>query len=152
MFVRQLYAVILILAASAAPNSSCSKTYKVKKGDSCIKISQEQHVSTCVFGLYGRLTDCWHYWLCHCSDQLFTANPAVINKDCTNLEVGETICLSLAQQSCSATEIVAAGSTCQSIADKNGLTLADLRQSNPQLDQACDIMAGEVRVFCFSIL
>ena len=83
MFARQIYAVVLILAASgqcklkslmnyleiyptlspilvtsAAPNPSCSKKYKVKKGDSCIKISQEQRVSTCVFGLYGRFTDC----------------------------------------------------------------------------------------------
>lgn len=120
----QVYLVAFTLAfAQFAFAASCARSYTVKKGDICDTISQVQSVSTY---------------------QLSVTNPKIINKGCSNLEVGEVICLGFVGEDCSTTHTVKTGDTCQNIAAANGLNMTLLRMNNPQLDQACDIYDGEV--------
>jgi len=120
----QVYVVILTLAfAQLAFAAACSRTYTVKEGDFCNKISQEQHVSTY---------------------QLAVNNPSLIDQGCSNLKPGESICLGVTNEDCSTTHIVGADDTCEKIATANGLNMTILRMNNPQLDQNCEIYDGEV--------
>ena len=138
---------------SVAFAASCSRKYTVKVGDFCDKISQEQHVSTCVLGpLYdGFFTHCFDFsFFLGCaiaSYQLAVNNPSLVDRGCTNLQVGESLCLGTTNEDCSTTHTVQTGDTCDKIATANGLNMTILHMNNPQLDQACDIYEGEVRVF-----
>ena len=85
------------------------------------------------------------------SHQLAATNPGVINEDCSNLEAGESICLSFVNENCPTTHTVKAGDTCLKITSENGLSMNVLRTNNPQLNQSCDIHDGEVRVFFFKL-
>jgi LysM repeat protein len=120
----QVY-IVAILAVFAQPvfAATCSRTYTIKAGDFCDKISQAQNVSTY---------------------QLAAINPAIINKGCSNLTPGESICLGLVGEDCSTTQVVQPGDTCAGIAATNGLNMTILRLNNPQLDNSCDIYVGEV--------
>lgn len=73
------------------------------------------------------------------------ANPD-LNQDCSNLKVGNTLCLGFINEDCWTTHVVGAGDTCQEIATANGLNMTILRLNNPQLDQDCNIYDGEVRL------
>jgi hypothetical protein len=124
-------------------------------GDYCDKISQTQNVSTCVFALYGLIYPVLTFLLlCHCRYQLSAINPAIINKGCSNLTPGESICLGFVGEDCSTTQVVQPGDTCAGITAMNGLNMTILNLNNPQLDESCDIYVGEVRVFivCFCLL
>jgi hypothetical protein len=83
----------------------------------------------------------------YCSHQLVATNPGVINGDCSNLEVGKSICLGFVNENCTTIHTVEIGDTCQKIASESQISMNVLRMNNPQLDQACGIYAGEVRVF-----
>lgn len=145
-FVLGIYSTLSRITAVFA--ATCSRTYKIKAGDYCDKISQAQNVSTCVFALYGRFYPVLTFFFCaNCRYQLAVINPAIINKGCSNLTPGETICLGFTGEDCSTTQIVQPGDTCAGIAANNRLNMTILRLNNPQLDQSCDIYAGEVRVF-----
>ena len=85
--------------------------------------------------------------MCYCRYQLAAINPSIINKGCSNLTPGESICLGLVGEDCSTTQVVQPGDTCADIAATNGLNMTILYHNNPQLDQSCNIYAGEVRVF-----
>ncbi|KAF8876135.1 hypothetical protein BD779DRAFT_1650928 [Infundibulicybe gibba] len=93
----------------------CTKEYTVKPGDTCDGISAAQRVST---------------W------QLAQANPQ-INKGCTNLFVGQKLCLVRNGENCQPTYVVNAGDTCSSIAKKVGTTFDALRANNPNIDAKC---------------
>jgi hypothetical protein len=127
--------------------ATCSRSYTIKAGDYCDKISQTQHVSTFVFALYGRFYPVLIIFLCHCRYQLAAINPSIINKGCSNLTPGESICLGLAGEDCSTTQTVQPGDTCADIAAAIGVNMTILRLNNPQLDESCNIYVGEVRVF-----
>ena len=86
---------------------------------------------------------------CYCRFQLAAVNSGSINSDCTNLAPGQVICLGFDGEDCSTTQVVQPGDTCSSIAAANGLNQTILNLNNPQLDDACDIYVGEVRVFFF---
>jgi LysM domain len=121
----------------------------IQAGDYCDKISQEQNVSTFVFALYGRFYSVLNFFfLCYYSYQLAVVNPDMINKGCTNLTPGESICLGLdGGEDCSTTQVVQPGDTCSGITGSNGLNMTIFLHNNPQLDDACDIYVGQVRVF-----
>ena len=89
------------------------------------------------------------FGLCHCSYQLSAINPAIINKGCSNLTPGESICLGFVGEDCSTTQVVQPDDTCAGIAATNGLNMTILHLNNPQLDKSCDIYVGEVRLFFF---
>ncbi|KAF8801150.1 hypothetical protein BYT27DRAFT_7174469 [Phlegmacium glaucopus] len=120
----QVYAVALLAVfAQSSFAATCSRSYAVVAGDYCDKISQTQNVSTY---------------------QLSAINPAIINKGCSNLTPGESICLGFVGEDCSTTQTVQPGDTCAGIAAMNGLNMTILYLNNPQLDKSCDIYVGEV--------
>jgi LysM repeat protein len=120
----QVYAVALLaIFARSALAATCSRTYTIKQGDFCDKISEAQNVSTY---------------------QLAALNPSLINKGCTNLTPGESICLGFTGEDCSTTHVVQSGDTCADIAANNGFNMTILQLNNPQLNQACNIYVGEV--------
>lgn len=123
MFAQVYTVAILAVFAQSVFAATCSRTYTIKAGDYCDKISQTQNVSTY---------------------QLAAINPAIINKGCSNLTPGESICLGLVGEDCSTTHVVQSGDTCAGIASANGLNMTILRLNNPQLDNSCDIYDGEV--------
>lgn len=104
------------------------------------------------FGCYDQFSHCWHLLLCHCSYQLAALNPSLINQGCTNLMPGESICLGITGEDCSATYVVQPSDTCDNIVAQNSLNMTILMMNNPQLDTPCDIYVGEVRVFPFLIV
>lgn len=128
--------------------ATCSRSYTIKAGDYCDKISQTQNVSTFVFELYGRFYPVliFFFW-CHCRYQLAAINPSIINKGCSNLTPGESICLGLVGEDCSTTYTVQPGDTCAGIAATVGVNMTILLHNNLQLDDSCDIYVGEVRAF-----
>ncbi|KAJ3488960.1 hypothetical protein NLJ89_g11570 [Agrocybe chaxingu] len=104
--------------------ANCTRTYTVQSGDFCDKISAAQNVSTY---------------------QLATVNSGIINPECTNLFVGEVICLGLEGQDCTQVSVVTAGSDCNTIATAAGISFADLLNNNPNVDAQCtNIYGGEV--------
>jgi len=104
---------------------ACARNYTVQPGDWCDKISAAQNASTY---------------------QLLNANQGVINPECTNLWVGQVICLSLEGDiDCTNITVVEPGNTCESIALAAGITYTKLRENNPNVDPMCtNIYAGEV--------
>ncbi|TEB23510.1 hypothetical protein FA13DRAFT_1757029 [Coprinellus micaceus] len=103
---------------------TCARTYTVQSGDWCDKISAEQNSSTY---------------------QLAQANVGVINADCSNLWVGQVICLGLTGQDCTETVVVEEGGDCTAIATAAGITYEKIRANNPNIDTACtNIYPGEV--------
>ncbi|KAJ7627354.1 glycoside hydrolase superfamily [Roridomyces roridus] len=92
---------------------TCTETYTVVSGDSCSSIESKEGVSDA---------------------QLHTLNPT-INSACTNLSVGQTLCL--AQSSCSQMYTVVSGDTCGAIESKFGISDATLRSLNPSINSGC---------------
>lgn len=123
MFAQVYIVAILAVFAQSVFAATCSRTYTIKAGDYCDKISQTQNVSTY---------------------QLAAINPSIINKGCSNLTPGESICLGFVGEDCSTTHVVQTGDTCAGIAATNGLNMTILHLNNPQLDNSCDIYDGEV--------
>ena len=80
--------------------------------------------------------------------QLSTINPH-INAECTNLRLGEKLCLGYPGQDCTTTYVVKAGDTCDSVEKAAGVDTTTFYANNPQLDDKCSNMyVGEVSVFC----
>ncbi|KAJ7113571.1 hypothetical protein C8R44DRAFT_548936, partial [Mycena epipterygia] len=92
----------------------CAQTYTVVGGDTCAVIESKTGVSDA---------------------QLHTLNPA-INSGCTNLQVGQTLCLS-GGGGCSQTYTVVSGDTCAVIESKTGISDAQLHAQNPAINSAC---------------
>jgi len=122
----------VILAAAASTcyglmlfnNQLCAQFYRVRPGDTCNQISQQQHVSTY---------------------QLLSANQGLINPQCTNLFPGEWICLGLEGHWCGPVYTVENGDTCQKIADKFHISVHDLHLHNPNINPGCtNLGVGEV--------
>ncbi|KAF5309247.1 hypothetical protein D9619_012776 [Psilocybe cf. subviscida] len=109
---------------SAQTTPVCNRSYTVQPGDFCDGISAAQNVSTY---------------------QLANVNP-VINPMCTNLFVGQTLCLGLVGQDCDEVHVVAAGDGCWSIANDAAISLADLFANNPNINapNCTNIYGGEV--------
>ncbi|KAJ6566074.1 hypothetical protein B0H19DRAFT_900285, partial [Mycena capillaripes] len=95
--------------------SGCAQTYTVVAGDTCVTIESKTGVSDA---------------------QLHSLNPA-INSGCTNLSIGQTLCLSGSGGGCSRTYIVVSGDTCAVIESKTGVSDAQLHAQNPAINSAC---------------
>ncbi|KAF5374262.1 hypothetical protein D9758_004709 [Tetrapyrgos nigripes] len=107
--------------------SQCARNYTVKPGDVCDAISAAQHSSTF---------------------QLANANKGVIDANCTNLQVGEIICLGLLGKDCTDTTVVG-GSNCEAITTNAGIPLSTLLHNNPNVLDGCTNIYPE-EVLCTS--
>ncbi|KAJ6592655.1 hypothetical protein B0H19DRAFT_919625, partial [Mycena capillaripes] len=97
----------------------CSQTYTVVSGDTCAVIESKTDVSDA---------------------QLHAQNPA-INSGCTNLQIGQTLCISGSTGGgCSQTYTVVSGDTCAVIESKTGVSDAQLHAQNPAIHSACTSM------------
>ncbi|KAJ7800977.1 glycoside hydrolase superfamily [Mycena olivaceomarginata] len=85
-------------------SNPCTQTYIVVSGDTCSSIESHTGISDA---------------------QLHALNPA-INSGCTNLSVGQTLCLSESSSGCAQTYNVMSGDTCSSIESRTGISDAQL--------------------------
>ncbi|KAG8742625.1 hypothetical protein FRC10_001174 [Ceratobasidium sp. 414] len=121
MFVKVLAVSALATVAFAA---ECTRTYTVQPGDWCDTISQAHNVSTY---------------------QLSTVNADKIDDACTNLEIGQVLCLGTKGEDCTITRTVAAGDTCDKVMMGAAINDTVLYHNNPQIDEYCsNIYIGEV--------
>jgi len=124
MFSRSFIAVVSALYVQLALASpSCTRTYTVVSGDTCDGISAAQSVSTY---------------------QLAAVNP-VIDSGCSNLEIGQILCLGTEGADCTKTHTVVANDVCDSVAEEYGIDFTLMLANNPILDFVCDnLYIGEV--------
>jgi len=118
-------ATILLLPLLARPilAARCTRNYVVQQGDYCDSISAAQKVSTF---------------------QLSALNPK-IDEECSNLFVGQKLCLGLEGQDCTATQVVQPHDTCSEIQQAAGVDATVFHANNPQIDDNCsNLYIGEV--------
>ncbi|KAF7346923.1 hypothetical protein MVEN_01444700 [Mycena venus] len=120
----------LCVSGGTSSGGGCSQTYTVVSGDTCAVIESKTGVSDA---------------------QLHAQNPA-INSGCTNLQIGETLCISGGSGStggggggsCSQTYTVVSGDTCAVIESKTGVSDSQLHAQNPSINSACtNLQVGE---------
>ncbi|KAI1198830.1 hypothetical protein F5X97DRAFT_333134 [Nemania serpens] len=123
--------------------SNCAAVYTVKAGDTCDKIRSN----------YGNVFDL---------NQFYSWNPEV-NSQCTNLAIGEQVCVGVSQgmvcsppttagiaANCNKCYKVVSGDTCQGVLNANHINLGQLRTWNPAIDQDCtNLLVGFS--YCVSI-
>ncbi|KAF7343507.1 hypothetical protein MSAN_01971000 [Mycena sanguinolenta] len=122
--------LVTALAVSASPalqaRQSCSQTYTVVSGDTCSAIEAKTGVSDA---------------------QLHSLNPS-INSGCTNLGIGQVLCLSTGGSStggCTSTYTVVSGDTCSAIEAKTGVSDSALHAANPSINSGCtNLQIGQV--------
>ncbi|KAJ7330320.1 hypothetical protein DFH08DRAFT_709002, partial [Mycena albidolilacea] len=99
-------------------SSGCAQTYNVMSGDTCSSIESRTGISDA---------------------QLHALNPA-INSGCTNLSVGQALCLSGGSSGCTQRYTVVSGDTCSSIESHTGVSDAQLHALNPAINSGCTSM------------
>jgi LysM repeat protein len=125
MFTKILaVATAVVFAAQGVVAADCTRTYTVKEGDYCDKISRENQVSTF---------------------QLAAVNSGKYNEQCTDLAVGSVLCLGTAGEDCKDTYTVKEGDTCDGVTSASGMNSTILYLNNPQINKDCtNIYIGEV--------
>ncbi|KAI9060407.1 carbohydrate-binding module family 50 protein [Trametes sanguinea] len=128
MFARAALVIATTLAVASASvlvrAPACARSYTVVAGDNCDIISAKTSTSTY---------------------QLAAANPDKINEQCTDLTVGEVLCLGFVGQDCNDVHVVQSDDVCVDIANEAGTTLSILLANNPNVDSTCsNIYPGEV--------
>ncbi|KAJ7648347.1 hypothetical protein DFH06DRAFT_997340, partial [Mycena polygramma] len=98
----------------------CAQTYTVVSGDTCAAIEKKTGVSDA---------------------QLHQLNPS-INSGCTNLQIGQALCVSGGGGGCSQTYTVVSGDTCAVIESKTGVSDAQLHAQNPSINSGCTSMVS----------
>ncbi|KAJ7244625.1 hypothetical protein B0H12DRAFT_978683, partial [Mycena haematopus] len=94
----------------------CAQTYTVVSGDTCSAIESKTGISDA---------------------ELHSLNPS-INSGCTNLSIGETLCVSGSTSGgCSQTYTIVSGDTCAGIESKTGVSDAQLHALNPSINSGC---------------
>ncbi|KAJ7822311.1 hypothetical protein B0H14DRAFT_2353641, partial [Mycena olivaceomarginata] len=96
----------------------CTQPYIVVSGDTCSAIESRTGISDA---------------------QLHALNPA-INSGCTNLSVGQTLCLSRGSSGCPQKYTVVSGDTCSTIESRTGISDAQLHALNPAINSGCTSM------------
>ncbi|KAF8214313.1 hypothetical protein K438DRAFT_1503863, partial [Mycena galopus ATCC 62051] len=96
----------------------CTQTYTVVSGDTCSHIEAITGVSDAT---------------------LHALNPA-INSGCTNLSIGQTLCLSESGSGGTQTYTVVSGDTCSHIEAITGVSDATLHALNPSINSGCTSM------------
>ncbi|KAF7313091.1 hypothetical protein MKEN_00994900 [Mycena kentingensis (nom. inval.)] len=130
MFSQLFAATLLVAVVSGTPlqtRQSCSSTYSVVSGDTCSAIEGRFGVSDAT---------------------LHALNPS-INSGCTNLQIGQVLCLSSSgggsPSGCGSTYTVVSGDTCAAIERKTGVSDATLHSSNPSINSGCtNLQIGQV--------
>lgn len=85
------------------------------------------------------------------SYQLAVNNVNHINAECTDLEVGQVLCIGTQGHDCQTTHVVGAGDSCDAIDSAAGVNMTLLIANNPQINEQCsNIYIGEVRSSCGS--
>ncbi|KAJ6450361.1 hypothetical protein C8R45DRAFT_849030, partial [Mycena sanguinolenta] len=101
---------------------SCTRSYTVVSGDTCGAIESRTGVS---------------------DSQLHALNPS-INSGCTNLQIGQVLCLSSGGGSppsgCTTTYTVVSGDTCAAIESRTGVSDSQLHALNPSINSGCTSM------------
>ncbi|KAJ6484768.1 hypothetical protein C8R45DRAFT_768634, partial [Mycena sanguinolenta] len=108
----------------------CSQSYTVVSGDTCSAIEAKTGVS---------------------DSQLHALNPS-INSGCTNLGIGQILCLSTGGSSsggCTSTYTVVNGDTCSAIEAKTGVSDSALHAANPSINSGCTSMLRPLLCGCF---
>lgn len=117
-------ALVVLVAALPAFAAQCSRSYTVKSGDTCDMISAAQNTSTY---------------------QLAVMNSGSVNQGCTNLAIGQTLCLGNANEDCQTTHVVQDGDICDTIMSTYGINATMLYTNNPNINEGCtNIYPGEV--------
>ncbi|KAJ6490061.1 hypothetical protein C8R45DRAFT_758063, partial [Mycena sanguinolenta] len=96
----------------------CTQTYTVVSGDTCSKIEGQTGVSDA---------------------DLHTLNPG-INTGCTNLQIGQVLCISDSgggPSGCSQTYTVVSGDTCGAIEAMFSISDTQLHAQNPAINSGC---------------
>ncbi|KAJ6489733.1 hypothetical protein C8R45DRAFT_768058, partial [Mycena sanguinolenta] len=99
-------------------SGGCTQSYTVQSGDTCSAIEAAHGVS---------------------DSQLHSLNPA-INSGCTNLSVGQILCLNGTPGStggCTNTYTVQSGDTCSAIEGAKGISDTQLHTLNPTINSGC---------------
>ncbi|KAF7342601.1 hypothetical protein MSAN_02016800 [Mycena sanguinolenta] len=135
MFSTGFFALLVTaLAVASSPlerleaRQGCAQTYTVVSGDTCAAIESRTGVSDA---------------------QLHSLNPS-INGGCTNLQIGQVLCLSSGGGSppsggCTTTYTVVSGDTCSAIEAKTGVSDSQLHASNPSINSGCtNLQIGQV--------
>lgn len=95
-----------------------------------------------------RFTPTWtlHSPYLHNSYQLAVSNANAVGEDCTNLQIGQQLCLATTDaEDCRTTYTVIPDDTCEGIAAKNSLNSTILLLNNPQINGDCsNIYVDEV--------
>jgi len=118
-FLKSISALSFLSLAYAG----CSRNYTVVAGDVCDGISKSNSVSTF---------------------QLAISNNAV-DDACSNLSIGQDLCLGWAGLDCTSVYVVKSGDTCDSVISSYSLNSTILYQNNPNIDDTCsNIYTGEV--------
>ncbi|KAI0639201.1 hypothetical protein C8Q77DRAFT_1267918 [Trametes polyzona] len=119
--VAALAAVPFVAQAFAA---SCTRQYTVKEGDICDSISAANNASTY---------------------QLAVVNADAIDAGCTNLQVGQVLCLGTEGEDCKNTHVVQPNETCDVLTGTYNINSTLLYANNPQIDAECNnLYVGEV--------
>ncbi|KAF9002293.1 hypothetical protein BDQ17DRAFT_1425955 [Cyathus striatus] len=122
MFSLATFAFASVFLATA--HAQCTRTYTVVTGDTCDLISEKEGVS---------------------SFQLTSVNSATINSECSNLFVGEVLCLATQEEDCTDVAVVQSGESCLEIADNSGISVTWLIENNPNVNTDCtNLRPGEV--------
>ncbi|KAJ7058369.1 hypothetical protein C8F01DRAFT_936884, partial [Mycena amicta] len=107
----------------------CASTYTVVSGDTCAVIEAKEGIS---------------------DSQLHALNPS-INSACTNLQIGQVLCLGSGggtappSGGCGNTYTVVSGDTCAVIESKTGISDSTLHSLNPTINSACsNLQIGQV--------
>jgi len=123
MFTKLFVTALVALPIVAATSAQCTRSYTVAAGDICDAISAKENVSTY---------------------QLATLNPS-INAECTNLQIGQVLCLGTEGEDCQDVWVVEADDTCDSIAECASTNATMLLLNNPNInDQCTNIYIGQV--------
>ncbi|KAJ7616568.1 RlpA-like double-psi beta-barrel-protein domain-containing protein-containing protein [Roridomyces roridus] len=106
------------------PTGGCSKTYTVVSGDTCSAVEAKNGVSDAT---------------------LHTLNPS-INSGCTNLQIGQVLCVAGGSNSgCSQSYTVVSGDTCSAIEFRFGISDSTLHSLNSGINSGCtNLQIGQV--------
>ncbi|KAJ7616081.1 hypothetical protein FB45DRAFT_841722 [Roridomyces roridus] len=120
------------VAVSATPlleaRQSCTSSYTVVSGDYCALISTKTGVSVAT---------------------IESLNPS-INSGCTNLQIGQVLCLATGGSgssggSCGNTYTVVSGDTCSALESRLGVSDSTIHSLNPSINSGCtNLQIGQV--------
>jgi LysM repeat protein len=116
--------LVLPFIAQSVFAADCVRSYTIKEGDICDRISAAKNVSTY---------------------QLAVINVGIIDSKCSNLVPNKSICLGYSGEDCTTTYVVQPDDSCDLISSKHGINSTILYFNNPQINEACtNIYVGEV--------